>query len=99
MNEKQLEQELKEYLNSEEFKNDCSALTAFYSAFDEELPNEEDIQQEAVNEKRIYFETLYKCMNQGHDWQYYEEEIGGREEKYRSCKRCGKTEEIGIQKE
>ena len=94
MNEQTLEQELRQYLDSEEFQNDCTALRAFYRAFYEETPGEDGIKQEAVNEKKIYFEAVYLCMTEGHDWKVYEEEIVGRNVQYQCCQRCGLTEEI-----
>lgn len=90
-----MEEELQEYLKSEEFQNDCLAIKAYYTVFEEELPIDLEIEQTAVCEKRIYFENIKRCMDEGHDWQEYEEELFGKTEKYSCCKRCGKTQTEG----
>lgn len=90
---REMEQELREYLKSEEFQNDCLSIKAYYTVFGDELPTDLEIEQEAVCEKRIYFENIKMCMDEGHDWEECEEEVFGKNEKYHYCRRCGKNDE------
>lgn len=89
-----LEQELRDYMQSEEFAHDCAIIKKSYALYEEELPDDLEIEEQAVCEKRIYFETVKQCIDKGHDWCIDEEEVGGQTEKYRYCRRCGKSESI-----
>lgn len=90
----QLQKELENYKKSEEFELDCLAIKHYYSMLydGEEMPTDLEIEEEAINENKIYFESINKCMNGIHQWEEGEDDTGNK--KYRYCSICGKTEEI-----
>lgn len=92
----ELQKELEEYKKSKEFESDCLSIRRYYSTFCEgdEMLTDLEIEEEAINEKRIYFEAVNKCMNGLHEWEEIEDEIDTNNKKYRYCNICGKTKEI-----
>lgn len=90
----ELQKELEDYKKSKEFEADCLSIRRYYSTFCEgdEMLTDLEIEEEAINEKRIYFEAVNKCMNGLHEWEEGEDDIVNK--KYKYCRNCGKTEEI-----
>lgn len=87
----QWEKELQEYKNSKEFEQDCTMLKNWYATFEEEMPTDLEIEEQAIHEKRIYFEAIQTCSLQGHDWEEVIETFGGNQYPIRYCNRCGKV--------
>ena len=88
----ELEKRLGEYLQSEAFEYDISALASDYMAQGLPLPPEEKLREEAAAEIRKCMETMMVCESRGHLWNEKADPENGRSEL--TCRRCGATEHL-----